>query len=212
MKTININCTECGADIVKRLAEYKRQVKKKPKRDFFCDNKCSALFYNRFRDDLKIDLEKECPYCHKIFHTKSGKGEATFCSRSCASAGSVTDLRRRKAKETGSMNLPLGRGAEIIAKGLRKREGWKYAKMRAALDLMDISYLFEYPLEGRIFDLALLDAKVLVEFDGKYHNNDYQIEVDDLKNKIAQEQGWRIERIETDDTSVIPPCCIKHLI
>lgn len=212
MKTININCAECGTGIVKRLAEYRRQKKKNPKRLFFCDEKCSALYYNRFRGDLKVDLQKICPHCKETFKTRSGKGEATFCSRSCASAGSVTDLRRNKAREVGNSNLEKGRELSSVASTLRKREAWKYTKIRIALDLMEVSYLFEYPLEGRIFDLALLDKKILVEFDGLYHKSEEQVEIDQLKNKIASEQGWVIERIETEDAQIIPPNCIKHLI
>ena len=73
---------------------------------------------------------------------------------------------------------------------LRLREGWKYEALRGAL--AGRQHVFEYPVADRVFDLALLDTRVLVEFDGPYHRF---ITADDAaKDALAAANGFKVVR------------------
>lgn len=63
-----------------------------------------------------------------------------------------------------------------------------------------IVHTFEYhlPNTGWIFDLALFDLGVLVEFDERYHFTIVQRDSDALKDSVAQELGWEVCRVNTN--------------
>jgi very-short-patch-repair endonuclease len=46
-----------------------------------------------------------------------------------------------------------------------------------------------------VFDLALLDRKILVEFDGAYHDTRTQSKEDLRKDRVAQRRGWNVVRL-----------------
>lgn len=97
-------------------------------------------------------------------------------------------------------------------------EGWKYEKLKRFLDKRDIVHLFEYPLvtkQGkiRLYDLAIRDVRVLIEFDGDYHyrNGKAYDRRDEQKNRLAKARGWKLLRIPVTANTVIPSSVIRHL-
>jgi len=209
---VSIKCFLCGNESQKERGEINRQLRKNPNRKFFCGGSCSAKHNNEIRGDKNYEIKKICPQCKEEFPTTTGKNEATFCSRSCASKGSVTNHRREKARETGLKNNKHIMTDESRASSLRSREMWKYSKTRTVLDALGVEHQFEYPLNGKIFDLALFDLKLFIEFDGRYHSEKKQSKLDKDKESIARSNGWDVSRIQTPDNTVIDPRCILHLI
>jgi len=92
---------------------------------------------------------------------------------------------------------------------LKLREGWKYAALER--QLAGREYEFEYELGGYVFDLALLDRGVLVEFDGPYHEGGAQAEVDEAKDEAAEAAGFIVVRRPVQPAVVISPTTIRGL-
>ncbi len=207
MATVTINCAWCGAPKDIQRGEHRRQ-QRKGRVDFFCSLSCSAKRGNVTRQNCEVT--KTCPHCGDEFKSTSSVKAATFCSRSCASAGSVTEKRRSRAQEVGPENLRPG--IETNAKVLRAREGWKYVKVAACLLKEGVTHQFEYPIEGvGIFDLALLDLKTLVEFDGPHHQEKAHAAADKEKDRKAEHKGWTVARVSTD-IGVIPVSAIEEVL
>jgi very-short-patch-repair endonuclease len=95
------------------------------------------------------------------------------------------------------------------AEMLKHREAWKYVLLKEALKGRD--YEFEFPLVGCVFDLALKDTAVIVEFDGRYHNDPCQQIRDEEKRKIAEAAGYRVVRRSVEESKVIEPSVIRDL-
>jgi len=204
-------CRWCGEQFEMVKAERKRQIKNGAT-NFFCSRSCSSYYGNSLRGNLRRPITKVCPECGATFETMTGKGEATFCSRSCASRGSITPYRSRRAAEVGHAMMAAHR-PEMTAAGLRKREWWRYKDLHAVLDAADVRHRFEYPLRAGIrfyvYDLALLDRHVLIEFDGPYHNGEKQVEADALKERTAVNHGWRVLRIKVPTGAAVPADAIE---
>jgi len=62
-----------------------------------------------------------------------------------------------------------------------------------------------------VFDLALKDTKVLVEFDGYYHDVPQQQAADKLKTEAAEAAGFKVVRRYTETACVIVPSAIDGL-
>lgn len=96
---------------------------------------------------------------------------------------------------------------------LRRREAWKYVELVRLLTVAGITAVFEYRLEQWVFDLAVPCARTLVEFDGGYHGKGQQAVSDDDKDECAARCGWRVIRIATADSAVIPASVlIPHMV
>lgn len=210
--TVVVECYWCKAAVEKVAAEVRRQQNKGNFR-FFCSRSCSAAFRNAKRPDRRKPVTKTCPQCGDCFETMSGAKSATFCSRACASAGSVTAARISAGKRNAK-NLEVGRTVEAIADKLWSREQWKYEKLQELLDFLGEAYDFEHPLAGtsHIFDLALPDRKLLVEFDSKYHDSNFQRRRDKKKEAAATSHGWKIRRIRTPVNEVIDPSVLHPIL
>lgn len=203
-KKEEITCRHCGKTALKRKSELNRW-RKKGRDYFFCCGKCSAQWISQQRPDLRRDISKTCPVCGSSFATISGSREATFCSRSCASAGSVSEYRIQRAIESGAVNLI--QSGEIRAAALRSRESWKYVAVQNDLIKNHVRHQFEYSLPGsrNIFDLALFDSKLLVEFDGPDHKDISQIKRDRQRDATAAASGWFVIRISVNANEQIAP-------
>jgi len=211
---ITVECQWCGDDVEKVLSEVNRQLKKRDAM-FFCSQKCAAYSINSRRGDLRKLVTKTCPWCDEDFETMTGAKSPTFCSRSCASAGSVTEARRSLGElDVIKSNLAKGCTVEAIADKLWSREAWKYKKVQKLLDSLDENYDFEHPLKGtrHIFDLALLGHKILVEFDGRYHRSPSQKQCDKKKSLAARKQGWRVKRVRTSVNKVFGTSAVKKIL
>ena len=208
-----ITCAYCGKKSLKPLKEIERQ-KRKGQKLFFCSLSCVAKYKNS--DKKKPVVKKICPVCGKEFETSTRKKlNKTYCSRSCASKGSVTDYRRLKAKETGQKLQQAFQGNVAKVKDMMlKREKEKYSLLKEYLCSNLISHDFEFILEDKLYDLALTERKILIEFDGK----DHQIkkggcfENDRVKDQIALNNGWRIERVQVESGELIPVSKIQEFL
>jgi len=114
--------------------------------------------------------------------------------------------RREAQREAGHAHVDNLLSA---AETLRAREAWKYELLVTSLQGRE--YQFEFELEGFVFDLALFDTKVLVEFDGPYHSRTRQLDTDRKKNKVAASNGYTIVRREVLQAAVISPETIEGL-
>lgn len=153
-------------------------------------------------------VDIKCKYCNKIVkkpekeinrQKRNGKNNF-FCSLSCtASYGNiVVDIKYRCRN-----NRPFT--TEDIAKIRRKKEKWKYEKIEIYLKENGFKYIFEYPFikEKIIYDLALPLEKILIEFDGKYHQYTYARTIDEKKDEVAIKYGWRLIRIPVKENAEI---------
>jgi len=202
MKVILMKCAYCGKEFEASAYEVKRWIGRGRDR-FFCGLSCTAKFGNDARGNRRKKICKTCLVCGREFETFTGRHEGMFCSRSCASKGSVTNKRREKAREMGKKNVGSMLDIEVKAKGLRTRESWKYAVVEEFLKNKEEAYKFEFPLEEWVFDLALLKRKVLIEFDGNYHQDACQRKIDFSKDAAAAKNGWFVIRVKTKESEVI---------
>lgn len=152
-----------------------------------------------------------CPVCHKAFsRVVRYKPPPTFCSRGCASTGSVTPYRRRRAQEHGKRNLP--HNASTTAAALRSREAWRYEQVQEFLACKNVKHQFELPLGNFIYDLGLLQHKILVEFDGKDHTYESQRRLDERKDRYALNLGWTVKRVVVAKGAVISPVVLSGIV
>lgn len=206
---ITITCAWCGEESEKPTGEINRQLKK-GRTYFFCNNSCGAQYRNEHGGKKNRSLEKKCPECGELFMSHTGAKAATFCSRSCASAGSVTEYRSAKAREVME-KLPK---ADIYhtSKMMRQREAWRYVKVNTYLNHINVPHEFEYIVGNYLFDLALTEHGVLIEFDEQYHTGAVQLTKDNEKDRYAESQKWIVVRVPARASTVIDPESIYHII
>lgn len=200
---VAVSCWRCGAEVFKESGEVNRA--RRLGRNLFCSLSCVAQYANGPRQSRTLAMA--CPTCGVTFETSTHNKAKRHCSRSCASKGSMTEGRRAAQRAAGlehAKNL-MASTAEV----LKRREAWKYAPLEEAL--RDRPHEFEYQLGKYVFDLALFDTNVLVEFDGPYHDWTKQREVDRDKERVAAQHGFTIERRRVQQAAVISPATLSGL-
>lgn len=202
-------CEHCKSEVDKPKKEVNRSLKLG--RLFFCNLKCSAEF-NASKTRSAV-IQQECPVCHTIFETTEGKYFKEHCGRSCASKGSVTDLRRSKASEMGKANF-IPASLQLMSQSMKKREAWKYVELKKFLDFIEEGHEFEGVLEDGnfIYDLVLLGLKIVVEFDGAGHTGVKELDNDQAKEEFALSKGYKVERIKVESNRVIPASVIYGVL
>ena len=193
MQKVKIFCNYCGNEVFKEPKEINRQLKKNANAKFYCNNTCSGLDKGKY-------IIKQCPVCNNYFECKisNKRTNKTFCSRECASAGSITKARIEAGRKVGLLHN-ASNSLDLTASSLRSRESWKYKKIKQYLIDNKINYQFEYVIEKFIYDLALIDLKILIEFDGPYH----EWLDDNNKDILALSYNWKIIRIKTEPNTEI---------
>lgn len=194
-------CENCGNPVWKEAREVKRSLKLG--RKFFCDSSCAAQSGNGPRRAKEIKLV--CP-CGQEFVTNTKKKASKHCSPSCASKYSMTEERRDAQRQAG-----LEHQGNLLSEAevLKSREAWKYAALRQHLD--GRPHEFEFELGPYVYDLVLFDTKVIVEFDGRYHEGSQQRGVDADKDAVARAAGYTILRRVVRPSVVIDPSTIENL-
>lgn len=206
---IERECSWCRVKFYIQEKEYTRQIKK-GRIEFFCSRSCAAYASNLRRFHKERFIEVKCEFCGKLFIANNNTKKQRFCCRSHASAGSITERRLKAARQVGktsSNNFTI----IDIANGLRKREAWKYKKLNEWLIKKNQSFEFEYVIGNYVFDLALPDKKILIEFDGIYHSSANQVQIDSKKDNIAISEGWRVIRAYTTSGKEIEIEAIRNL-
>jgi very-short-patch-repair endonuclease len=209
---IEMTCGWCGKIFQMYDKEYNRHTKN-GRTIFYCSISCGAQKNNSHKK--KSPINKVCPECGKEFVDDTRKQVKIFCSRGCASRGSVTEYRRNKARETGRLSVEkhgIVGSIEGIALGLKKREHWKYVDVDEFLNSIGIEHEFEVAIENYVFDMSLPTMKMLVEFDSPYHNIEKQIYDDDKKNSAAEKLGWKVIRIPVLSNVIIEREIIEQAI
>lgn len=196
-----ISCFVCGKIVKRSLGEIKRS--QKLGRQSFCSISCAAKANNAPRRSK--EFVTGCPYCGVEFVTSTHNKAKRFCSRSCASKGSMSEERREAQRQSGKIHC----NNFSTAKGLRSREAWKYVALQKYLGKRH--YQFEFEINGCIFDLALLDKNILVEFDGPYHAREPQLSRDADKDHVANKAGFKVVRRNVESMTVISPSTIEGL-
>lgn len=203
MALVEIICVGCGKTVQKPVGEVIRS--RKLGRRLFCSCSCAATTGNLSK--RSVEVVKTCPVCGVSFKSSTGRRAKSFCSRSCASKGSMNEDRREAQRQAGREKI---QNLLSPAETLRLRESWKYTALREVLSENGRDFEFEYELGEYVFDLALLDTRVVVEFDGDYHRGQ-QIQVDDLKDRAAMDAGFTVVRRAVEVASVISPVVLRGL-
>lgn len=205
-------CPVCGKEFVKEIAEIRRRQKKCGiDVQFYCSASCSGKGVGeRIRKPTVIKI---CPTCGKEFESTTKAKAATFCSRSCASKGSVNEARREAGRKAAAANFIYD--LSQIQYALLTRDGWKYVELDKYLNSINEPHEFEYILgkyheHARIYDLALTERKILIEFDEPHHR--YTEDDDGLKDEHARKYGFEVKRIQIDTHTVIDPSCIYEFL
>jgi very-short-patch-repair endonuclease len=202
MAKSTVTCRNCSTSFEKENREINRAAKLG--REHFCSLACTAQFSNEPRKAREVT--KTCPTCKKQFESSTKAKAATFCSSRCATLGSETEERRQGRSRGGRTAAGNLLSTHEV---LKRREAPKYAELEKAL--LGRRHEFEFPLEGYVFDLALFDQDVLLEFDGRYHEANAQRTVDQEKDRVATKHGFRIVRVEVPSGEVIPVTVLQEV-
>lgn len=197
-----VTCTNCGGSFLKENREINRAVKK-GLLQHFCTLNCAAISRNAPIKAQEIVLTCACGV---KFHTTTKVKGAKHCSRGCASRYSMNEDRREAQRQSG---LTFSRNLIPPSEALKLREQWKYVALEA--ELQGRPYEFEHALGGYVFDLALFDTKVLVEFDGPYHECSDQRGTDSEKDRVAEAAGFLVVRRAVQSATIIAPGTIRDL-
>jgi len=200
---------ECGGAVV--VQAYKLRGRGR----VWCPE-CEKLVYNG--GARRTFKRKQLTFtCHRCGRTASRdaveversrrRGHNLYCGPQCSigkplSKGDIEGRRSSGKCYGGSMNA--------IAALARKREGYRYKRLEEALKGRKIT--FELPIGRYIFDLALHEEKLLVEFDEPFHQEDGWRFYDAQKDAAAERSGWRVVRLVTVPKTVIDPAEVLALL
>ena len=201
MSIVKIPCEVCGSMIQRELKEVNRSIRLG--RRFFCGLSCSAVASNQSKKSTEIILT--CP-CGQKFKSSTHSKASRHCSRRCASLYSMSEDRRQSQRRGGEVSKGNLISTQEV---LKHRESWKYVGLEKILEGRD--YEFEYQIDKYVFDLALLDKKILVEFDSPYHRDSKQKIVDATKDQIAKDFGFILIRRPVQQSMIISPETIAGL-
>ncbi len=200
-----ITCEHCGEIGKKERGEIARS--RRLGRKMFCSQRCASYYFGALRKNKIVSLN--CELCGVMFEAVDCARRRRFCSSSCASRGSMTAKRRNAMIESGRNHTSNLMSA---ADTLKKREAWKYVKVKDLLDRRGCDYEFEVEIGGRVFDLSIRNIDVLIEFDGTYHMKESQEKRDKEKNDIETDAGLKLFRIKTGDACVIDAFPVERLL
>lgn len=173
-----VRCRNCGCSVAKSAHEVARA--KKLGRQLYCSLSCVAKWSNRRKKAPTV--VKTCPHCGNSFTSTTKAKAARFCSRSCASAGSMTPYRRDRQRRSGLKHKGNLIGLDAL---LKKREGWKYEKLARKLTRQKRAFEFEFKL-------------------GPYVHEEPGVRATDRKkDRYAKNRGYLVVRV-----SVLAGCAI----
>lgn len=75
-----------------------------------------------------------------------------------------------------------------------------------------IRYEFEKRIDKFVFDLALEDQRVLIEFDGPEHRTPKGTERDAVRDRSAELLGWKVLRIPVKTGQIIPASMLEAVL
>jgi len=120
----------------------------------------------------------------------------------------MSEYRRNKQRQGG---LDKIENFISTSETLKRRENWKYEKIKNLLIFLNEEFEFEYDIPPYIFDLCLKKRKILIELNGSYHCGKQNFR-DDAKQKIAEEQGWKVLRVNVPTNAIIDPGFLYEIL
>lgn len=220
---IDLTCNNCGK-LYKESISYYEDMVKRGRQHNFCSIKCGNIYINNSRRKERKIIQKQCPTCGSLFEctvvpSYTGKNNVIkegriFCSRGCASKGSVTNYRREKARTTAITNKKWTSRwcAQHMSEGMKTREGWRYKVVQEELSSLGLLSDFEVPIGNFIYDLVLEDDRIIIEFDEDYHCDQKQKETDTAKTNYATSLGYKVFRINSKCNECFTSSSIEHVV
>lgn len=101
-------------------------------------------------------------------------------------------------------------GCQICGK-LQSTESVNHRFIKRVLYDLGLKFVSEKTFDGLVsekgfkfrFDFYLTEHKLLIEYDGKYHENEYHKYTDPLKDKFCIQNGYKLLRISCDEKGII---------
>lgn len=78
--------------------------------------------------------------------------------------------------------------------------------------LAKVAFQFECPFGKFVYDLALFEKKLFIEFDAAGHGGGIEGKIDKLKEEYARINGWEVVRIKTQTHTVFNPAILKDVL
>lgn len=103
-----------------------------------------------------------------------------------------------KQKQVGLKTKFVNSIADKLQANTPKSEVW--FKSLLSQSNLDNSFLQNIPLNNFIPDFICLDHKLIIEVDGSVHATPKQIQRDIRKNKVYNELGYKLFRVEHNNT------------
>ena len=89
-----------------------------------------------------------------------------------------------------------------IARQLRKKSTPQESKLWAILrnqDFDGLKFRRQYVIENYIVDFCCPEKRLIIELDGGGHNQKEQLELDKVRDKYLNDQGFKVLRIWNND-------------
>lgn len=213
-KMMEVHCQnpECGKLHPKPKSEIVRSTRLG--RGLYCSRSCSITHANRVLGRTAVLEKRLCKVCGEEFEALGKAKSRITCNEDCANvlrykrmSPGAKERQRAGARKSARIE-PLLRSA----RGLKTREAWKYVAVRELLEKRGFSFEFEEPVGPYVVDLILYKEKVIVEFDGPYHETAEVKETDIERNRYLLSRGWRVFRIATKQAEVIPVEAIVRVL
>lgn len=196
MAKTSTNCEYCGSHVLKENKELNR-IRARGAR-VFCNNVCSGAYAADSTRKKRFMLT--CA-CGAVFESSERARGLQYCSKRCANVYNITERKRENGRAIGAKygptvgadTLALLHTTEQAALGLRARELPRYAEVQARLNAAGVRHEVEVSIGNFVYDLVLLDARVVVEFDGPYHA--VTRVADTEKDSNAAAFGYTLKRV-----------------
>lgn len=98
------------------------------------------------------------------------------------------------------------------ARALLQREAWKYDDINKYLNSINEPHRFEFniPYTPFIYDLLLINKRLIIEFDAQSHESKSQRMTDTDKDIVAEENGYEVIRVRVEPNTIISRELIKE--
>lgn len=202
-KNIKI-CPKCGKEHTKQGLYCSRKCANSKKHSEKTKKKIkeSLKTYNRNINNFVVDDYKyKCLNCDKEF--KPRRKNQRFCCLKCASGwfynNSETGKQNRKELSNIIKNC-VKEGKITPFKCTSDNISYPEKYFKQILDSLEIEHVHNLKVNTNstsyFLDFAIIDKKIDLEIDGKYHDFENRKEHDNIRDKNLKSEGWIIYRIK----------------
>jgi hypothetical protein len=180
---------------------------------FYCSRRCQVVGVHKEKGH-NANIEKVCEYCKNKFMAKTKAKRRRFCNRSCATSHMNKTSKRKNSKERNRKASETMKKLIKDGKILLTKNNFISKSSKLFFDEIEkkfkIKIIREFFLDGRYFDGKYGDY--LIEIDSQYwHSFDDRKIIDQIKNKIAVQNNYKILRIQLNSTRDINKTLDKNL-